>query len=341
MGRTLSLTRPYFLRTIFATVRAFRLGSKAQRSLSIGTSITMLCQSRDCGPWRPLPAGQSNWLPTRAFITSARSSPRLNGGRSEREAPGMEFTADHGQGHVSAWLNQQKRLLHPLVRVTYYGSLQTQCDSRCSWYSCHQGIRPPVHLTGCPELSSDHATRWTSFQNLWNRPDLMWKVWVEFLTYPEDRLLVNPVVNDEEAIYKWVEQLTSATQEAPAASAPKCRPRSETTPVKDPPTPADISTVNEAMCAYEYAPVSEPTLTKPSEVLEVTEGLSVWRNPRRNGIQNRALRHLHERAITFLTKLFSAVLRRQAPARKQARMVKWRQWCAAFKITVRKERFEE
>jgi hypothetical protein len=93
--------------------------------------------------------------------------------------------------------------------------------------------------------------------------------------------------------------------------------------VKDPSLPAVIEVVNEVMRAYEYAPASEPKLTSPSEVLEAIKGLKVGKAPGPNGVRNRALRHLPKRVITFLTKLFNAVLRRQyiPPAWKHARVV--------------------
>jgi hypothetical protein len=77
--------------------------------------------------------------------------------------------------------------------------------------------------------------------------------------------------------------------------------------VKDPSDPAVI----EATCAYEYVPSSEPKLTSPSEVLEAIRGLKVGKAPGPNGVPNRFLRHLPKRAITFLTKVFNAVLRKQ------------------------------
>jgi hypothetical protein len=93
--------------------------------------------------------------------------------------------------------------------------------------------------------------------------------------------------------------------------------------VNDPSSPAVIEVVNEAMRAYEYAPEREPKLTSPSEVLEAIKGLKVGMAPGPNGVPNRALRHLPKKAITFLTKLFNAVLRRQCipPASKHARVV--------------------
>jgi hypothetical protein len=46
----------------------------------------------------------------------------------------------------------------------------------------------------------------------------------------EDRLPENPTVNDEEAIDKYVEELSNAIQEALAASAPRRRPRADPQP---------------------------------------------------------------------------------------------------------------
>jgi hypothetical protein len=60
--------------------------------------------------------------------------------------------------------------------------------------------------------------------------------WAAFQARIDDRLPGNPVVNDEEAIDKCVEELTSAIQEATAASAPKRRPRVDPRP----PLPASI-----------------------------------------------------------------------------------------------------
>jgi hypothetical protein len=93
--------------------------------------------------------------------------------------------------------------------------------------------------------------------------------------------------------------------------------------VDDPSDPAFTERVDVAMCAYEHAPATETTLTAPSEVLQAIEGLKVGKSPGPNGIPNRVLRHLPKRAVTFLTKVFNAVLRRHyfPTAWKQARVV--------------------
>jgi hypothetical protein len=54
--------------------------------------------------------------------------------------------------------------------------------------------------------------------------------WGAFQACLEDRLPDNPVVNDEEAIDKCVDELTSAMQEATVAYAPKRRHRVDPRP---------------------------------------------------------------------------------------------------------------
>jgi hypothetical protein len=81
-------------------------------------------------------------------------------------------------------------------------------------------------------------------------------------------------------------------------------------PVDDPSDPAFTELVDVEMRAHEYAPASEPTLTTPSEVIKAVKGLKVGKAPGPNFVPNRVLRHLPKRAITFLTKVVNAVLRR-------------------------------
>jgi hypothetical protein len=100
----------------------------------------------------------------------------------------------------------------------------------------------PVYLTVCSALSSDHlpilidTTCRSSFQNLLDRPDFTRMDWAAFQACLHDTLPGNPVVNDEEAIDKCVEELTNAIQEATAASAPRRRRRANPRP----PLPASI-----------------------------------------------------------------------------------------------------
>jgi hypothetical protein len=81
--------------------------------------------------------------------------------------------------------------------------------------------------------------------------------------------------------------------------------------------------INEAMRAYEYTPASEPKSTSPSDVLQAMGVLKIGKAAGRNGIPNRFLRYLPLRTVTFLTKIFNSVLRRQyfPPAWKHPRMV--------------------
>ena len=56
------------------------------------------------------------------------------------------------------------------------------------------------------------------------------------------------------------------------------------------------------------APVSEPKLTNPEEVQEAIRGLKVSKAPGPNGIPNRALKHLPQRAVSLLVLIFNAIL---------------------------------
>ena len=52
--------------------------------------------------------------------------------------------------------------------------------------------------------------------------------------------------------------------------------------------------------SYFMAPASEPKLTNPEEVQEAIRGLKVSKAPVPNGIPNRALKHLPQRAVSLL-----------------------------------------
>jgi hypothetical protein len=75
--------------------------------------------------------------------------------------------------------------------------------------------------------------------------------------------------------------------------------------VGDPSDPAVTEIVNKAMRAYEYAPASEPKLTRPSEVLQATWGINAGKAPGPYCIPNRVMRHLPKRVIAFLTKVLT------------------------------------
>jgi hypothetical protein len=66
--------------------------------------------------------------------------------------------------------------------------------------------------------------------------------------------------------------------------------------------------VDVALRSYFLTPASEPKLTTPDEVQEAIRGLKVSKVPGPNVIPNRALKHIHQRAVSLLAQIFSAVL---------------------------------
>ena len=56
-------------------------------------------------------------------------------------------------------------------------------------------------------------------------------------------------------------------------------------------------------------PAKIPELTNPDEIHEAFRGPKVCKAPGPNGIPNRALKHLPQRAVSFLIRIFNAVLR--------------------------------
>jgi hypothetical protein len=94
-------------------------------------------------------------------------------------------------------------------------------------------------------------------------------------------------------------------------------------PVNDPSDPAVIEKVTEVLQAYSYAPASEPKLTNPMEVQDAIRGFKVCKAPGPNGLRNRALKHLPQRAISLLVALLNAALIAQyfPPVWKHARVI--------------------
>ena len=79
-------------------------------------------------------------------------------------------------------------------------------------------------------------------------------------------------------------------------------------PVTDPSVPAVIEIVDVVLRSYFMAPSSEPKLTNPEEVQEAIRGLRVGKAPGPNGIPNRAMKHLPQRAVSLLVLIFNAIL---------------------------------
>ena len=77
----------------------------------------------------------------------------------------------------------------------------------------------------------------------------------------------------------------------------------------DPSVPAVIETVDVALRSNFLTPASEPKLTNAEEVHEAIKGLKVIKAPGPNGIPNRALKHLPQRAVSLLAMIVNVVLR--------------------------------
>jgi len=78
--------------------------------------------------------------------------------------------------------------------------------------------------------------------------------------------------------------------------------------VTDPSVPAVIEMVDLGLRSYLMAPTSEPKLTNLEEVQEAIRSLKVSKAPGPNGIPNRALKHLPQRAVSLLVLIFNDIL---------------------------------
>jgi hypothetical protein len=88
--------------------------------------------------------------------------------------------------------------------------------------------------------------------------------WAAFQACLEDRLPGNPVVVDEEGIDKCVEELTSAIQEATAASAPRRRPRADPRPTLPASIQGEIRLKNLTQFSWVWLKPSTPCGSKAS-----------------------------------------------------------------------------
>jgi len=66
--------------------------------------------------------------------------------------------------------------------------------------------------------------------------------------------------------------------------------------------------VDVGLRSYFMAPTSEPKLTNPEEVQDTITDLKVSKAPAPNGIPNRAMNHLPQRAVSLLVLIFKAIL---------------------------------
>jgi hypothetical protein len=78
--------------------------------------------------------------------------------------------------------------------------------------------------------------------------------------------------------------------------------------VVDPSVPAVIEMVDMTLRSYFLTPASEPKLTNTDEVQKTIRDLKVGRALGPNGIPNRALKHLPQRAVSLLAQSFNAIL---------------------------------
>jgi len=92
------------------------------------------------------------------------------------------------------------------------------------------------------------------------------------------------------------------------AEAPADNLEAQFQPVTDPSVPAVIEIVEVALRSYLRIPANELTLNKLEDVQEAIRGLKVSKAPGPNGIPNRALKNLPQRAVTLLVLIFNAIL---------------------------------
>ena len=78
--------------------------------------------------------------------------------------------------------------------------------------------------------------------------------------------------------------------------------------------PAGIEMVDVVLRSYFQTPASEPKLTNPDEVHKDIMGLKVGKAPGPNGITQRALKHLPQRAVSLLVRIFNAILTHHFPS---------------------------
>jgi hypothetical protein len=136
-----------------------------------------------------------------------------------------------------------------------------------------------------------------------------WSATLESLD-PEDQLLWR--IMGDESSYSVSPPLVTpggiALSDSEKAEALADSLETQFQPVTDPSAPAVIEMVDVALRSYLLTPASEPKLTNPEEVQEAIRGLKVSKAPGPNGLLNRALKHLPQRAVSLLVQIFNAIL---------------------------------
>jgi hypothetical protein len=74
-----------------------------------------------------------------------------------------------------------------------------------------------------------------------------------------------------------------------------------------------------ALKPYFMSPASKPKLSNPDENQELVKCLKVSKAPCSNGIPNRVLKQLPQRALSLLTQIFNAILHSPLPHYVEAR----------------------
>jgi hypothetical protein len=137
-----------------------------------------------------------------------------------------------------------------------------------------------------------------------------WSATLESL-YPEDQLLWRMTTQVMESSY-FISPLVTpggiALSDSEKAEALANNLGTQFQPVTDLSVPAVTEMVDVALRSYYMNPASEPKLTNPEEVQEAVRGLKVSKAPGPNGIPNRALKHLPQRAVSLLVLIFNVIL---------------------------------
>jgi hypothetical protein len=131
--------------------------------------------------------------------------------------------------------------------------------------------------------------------------------WAAFQACLDDGLPGNPVVNNEEAIDKCAEELTSAIEEATAASAPKCLHHADPRP--PPPDSNQEEIRRETRLRRQWQVTRDPALNAQVNRLQrsVTYRLNEWRNERwsdtleSSDSEDQSLRKMTKRAMRVPT----------------------------------------